>query len=148
MVAELDVVSDSYDFSTLVQEPCFMDADLKTIRLLEPELWERFASTLEYSMAHADLELPLLIVRKHIELVDGRDVVLCLLAMRPAVSSDGAGVLFGEVAMMPATYESYVKTFGVCAPTPRLARPVDPASESPQQRDDAHWRRLLQDDLD
>ena len=76
-------MSDSYDFASLVQEPCLMDDDLRTIRLLEPELWERFASTLEYSMAYADLELPLLVVRKHSEVVDGRDLVFCLLAMRP-----------------------------------------------------------------
>ncbi len=139
-------MSDSYDFFALVQEPCFMDDDLRTIRLVEPELWERYASTLEYSMAHADLELPLLVVRKHAEVIEGRDVVFCLLAMRPETISDGAGVLFGEVAMTPATYESYVKTFGVCAPTPRTARPVDLAADSPEKRDEELWKQLLQDD--
>ncbi len=141
-------MSDSYDYASLVQEPCLMDDDLRTIRLLEPELWERFASTLEYSMAYADLELPLLVVRKHSEIVDGRDLVFCLLAMRPKTHDAGAGVLFGEVAMTTTTYETLVKTFGVCAPTPRKARPVDLSDLSPGKRDEELWKGLLADDRD
>mgnify|MGYP003353846076 CR=1 FL=1 len=65
-------------YAALVREPCLLAEDLVAIALEEPDVWARFASTAEHSMAKADWSLPFLVIRTHTEVVDEAELLFVL----------------------------------------------------------------------
>jgi hypothetical protein len=134
--------SDAPDLAALVPEPCLLAEDILAIGLAEREHWQRHASTAEHSLGKADWSLPFLVVRTHLETIDGVELLFVLLAMRHE-DEDQTGAIFGEFACTPALYEQHVKTFGLERPVPREAEgPVD-GMPTPAELNDHAWTALL-----
>lgn len=128
----------------LVQVPGFLPEDLDAMAFAEPANYEAHCITAQHSLMKADDDAPILVSRTHVEVVDGQEIMFCLLVFWPDDDfASQPGVLFGEIGISPALYTRLVRDIGRRRPLPQKARIPDEYDETPQEREDAKWAELL-----
>lgn len=125
----------------LCQVPGLLAEDIEQIAHREPENYRRWCITTHYTLARGDSTAPILVSRTHTEHHGGEEILFALLVHRPR---DGMGrVTFSEIALSPPLFAELVREVGVHRPLPQEAPVPDPWDQTPEERENARWSRLL-----